>query len=47
MVIMILYILVHVGIVVVLGHWPAFRSWFTGNMSTKFVEEHHPVWYEN
>jgi cytochrome b subunit of formate dehydrogenase len=47
MVFIILYTLVHVGIVVALGDWPAFRSWFTGTMSTKFVEHHHPVWFEN
>jgi cytochrome b subunit of formate dehydrogenase len=46
MIFTILYILVHVGMVVVLGHWPAFFSWFTGTMSTKTVEHHHPVWYE-
>ena len=46
MVFTILYILVHVGMVVVLGHWPAFFSWFTGTMPTKTVEHHHPVWYE-
>jgi cytochrome b subunit of formate dehydrogenase len=47
MVFIILYTLVHVGIVVALGDWPAFRSWFTGTMNTKFVEHHHPVWYDN
>jgi cytochrome b subunit of formate dehydrogenase len=46
MVFTILYILVHVGMVVALGHWPAFLSWFTGTMPTKTVEHHHPVWYE-
>ncbi|MGA3094144.1 MAG: hypothetical protein ABSD79_01995 [Dehalococcoidales bacterium] len=46
MVFTILYILVHVCIVVGLKEWPAFRSWFSGTMSTKFVEHHHPVWYE-
>jgi cytochrome b subunit of formate dehydrogenase len=47
MVFIILYTLVHVGIVVALKEWPAFRSWFTGSMSTKFVEHHHPVWFED
>jgi cytochrome b subunit of formate dehydrogenase len=47
MVFIIFYTLVHVGIVVGLGDWPAFRSWFSGTMSTKFVEHHHRVWYEN
>jgi cytochrome b subunit of formate dehydrogenase len=47
MVLIIFYTLVHVGIVVGLGDWPAFRSWFSGTMSTKFVEHHHRVWYEN
>jgi cytochrome b subunit of formate dehydrogenase len=46
MVFIVLYTLVHVGIVVALKEWPAFRSWFTGTMSAKFVEHHHPVWYE-
>jgi cytochrome b subunit of formate dehydrogenase len=46
MVFTILFILVHVVIVVALKEWPAFRSWFSGTMSTKFVEHHHPVWYE-
>lgn len=46
MVFTILFILVHVGMVVVLGHWPAFFSWFTGTMPTRTVEHHHPVWYE-
>jgi hypothetical protein len=47
MVFIILYTLVHVGLVVLLGHWPAFFSWFTGTMPTKDVEHHHPVWYAN
>jgi thiosulfate reductase cytochrome b subunit len=47
MVFIILFTLVHVSIIVLLGDWPAFRSWFTGTMSTKFVEHHHPVWFEN
>ena len=47
MVFIILYTLVHVGIVVALGDWPAFRSWWTGTMSKNFVEHHHPVWFEN
>ena len=46
MVFTILYIIVHVGMVVVLGHWPAFFSWFTGTMPTKTVEHHYPVWFE-
>ncbi len=47
MVFIILYTLVHVGLVVLLGHWPAFISWFTGNVSLKHAEHHHPVWYAN
>jgi cytochrome b subunit of formate dehydrogenase len=47
MVFIVLFTLVHVGIIVGLGDWPAFRSWFTGTMSTKFVEHHHPVWFED
>ncbi len=46
MVFTVLFILVHVSIVVLLKEWPAFRSWFSGTMSTKFVEHHLPVWYE-
>jgi cytochrome b subunit of formate dehydrogenase len=41
-----LYTLVHMAIVVMLGHWPAFFSWFTGTMTTHEVEHEHPVWYE-
>lgn len=41
-----LFTLVHMGIVVALGHWPAFWSWFTGTMKTHEVEHEHPVWYE-
>ena len=47
MVFIILFTLVHVAIVVLLGDWPAFRSFFTGTMSTKHVEEHHHVWFED
>jgi len=43
----ILFTLVHVCIIVVLGDWPAFRSWFSGTMDKKFVEKHHPVWYDD
>ncbi|MCL2615768.1 MAG: hypothetical protein FWD30_03105 [Dehalococcoidia bacterium] len=47
MVFIIFFTLVHMGIIVLLGDWPAFRSWFTGTMSKKFVEHHHPVWHDN
>jgi len=47
MVFIILFTLVHVCIIVLLKDWPAFRSWFTGTMSTKFVEHHHPVWFDD
>lgn len=43
----ILYTIVHVCLVVFLGHWPAFWSWFTGTMKTHDVEHEHPVWYED
>jgi cytochrome b subunit of formate dehydrogenase len=43
----ILYTIVHVGLVVFLGHWPAFWSWFTGTMKTHEVEHEYPVWYED
>jgi len=42
----ILYTIVHMGIIVMLGHWPAFFSWFTGTMKTHEVEHEHPIWYE-
>ena len=42
-----MYTIVHVGLVVFLGHWPAFWSWFTGTMKTHEVEHEHPVWYED
>jgi cytochrome b subunit of formate dehydrogenase len=42
----ILYTIVHMAIIVMLGHWPAFFSWFTGTMKTHEVEHEHPVWYE-
>jgi cytochrome b subunit of formate dehydrogenase len=43
----ILFTVVHVAIVVLLNEWPAFRSWWTGTMTTKHVEAHHHVWYED
>ncbi|MCL2150054.1 MAG: cytochrome b/b6 domain-containing protein [Dehalococcoidia bacterium] len=43
----ILYTIVHVALVVFLGHWPAFWSWFTGTMKTHEVEHEHAVWYED
>jgi len=42
-----MYTVVHVALVVFLGHWPAFWSWFTGTMKTHEVEHEHPVWYED
>ena len=42
----ILYTIVHVLIVLLLGHWPYFLSWFTGTVSTKQIEHHNPIWYE-
>ena len=42
----VLFTIVHMGIIVVLGHWPAFWSWFTGTMNTHEVEHEHPIWYE-
>jgi len=47
MVLIILYTIVHVGLVVALRHWPAFFSWFTGTMPTKLVEHEHSVWFED
>jgi cytochrome b subunit of formate dehydrogenase len=43
----ILFTCVHVIVIVILGHWPAFWSWFTGTMKTHEVEHEHPVWYED
>jgi cytochrome b subunit of formate dehydrogenase len=40
----VLYTIVHVGLVVLLGHWPALWSWFTGTMPAHLVEHEHPVW---
>jgi len=45
-VLIVLYTIVHVGLVVLLGHWPSLISWFTGTMPKETVEHHHPVWYE-
>jgi len=42
-----LFTCVHVLVIIVLGHWPAFWSWFTGSMKTHEVEHEHPVWYED
>ena len=42
----ILFTIVHVSLVVFLGHWPAFWSWFTGSMPLHEVEHEHSVWYE-
>jgi len=42
----ILLLIVHVTIVIVLGHWLALKSWFTGKMPEEHVKKEHPVWYE-
>lgn len=42
----ILLLMVHVLVVIALGHWPALKSWVTGKMSEEHVKEEHPVWYE-
>jgi len=42
----ILYTIVHVIIVLALGHWPYFLSWFTGSVSKELIEHHNPIWYE-
>jgi cytochrome b subunit of formate dehydrogenase len=46
MVLTIFYLFIHVGIVVLMKHWPAFFSWFTGTMPEKLVEDEFPVWYK-
>jgi len=43
----VLYTIIHVALVVFLGHWPAFWSWFTGTMKTHEIEHEHKVWYED
>jgi cytochrome b subunit of formate dehydrogenase len=45
-ILMLLYVVVHVAIVLLMGHWPAFLSFFTGEMSTRMVEKDYPLWYE-
>lgn len=43
----ILMLAIHITLVLVLkGHWPTLASWVTGKVSRDFVEEHHPIWYE-
>jgi cytochrome b subunit of formate dehydrogenase len=42
----IIYLVIHVGMVVLLGHWPALFSWFTGTVTTKVVEHEYPMWEE-
>jgi len=42
----IVLVIVHVLIIAALGHWPSLRSWVTGKMSEKYVEEELPVWYK-
>jgi formate dehydrogenase subunit gamma len=43
---MIIYLVIHVAIVAVLGHWPAFFSWFTGTVPTKVMKHEYPMWEE-
>lgn len=43
---MIIYLVIHVGMVVLLGHWPALRSWFTGTIPTKVMKHEYPLWEE-
>jgi len=43
----ILVLAIHIILVIVLkAHWPNLVSWIKGTVSKDFVEEHHPVWYE-
>jgi formate dehydrogenase subunit gamma len=41
---MIIYLFIHVGMVVLLGHWPALFSWFTGTVPTKVMKHEYPLW---
>ena len=37
---------IHIILVLVLkSHWPTLASWITGSVSRDYVEEHHPIWY--
>jgi cytochrome b subunit of formate dehydrogenase len=43
----ILVLAIHIILVAVLKtHWPNLFAWVKGTVSKDFVEEHHPVWYE-
>ena len=42
----ILLLIVHVVIVVILKHWPSFKSWFTGKIPLEYVKHEYPLWYE-
>jgi len=41
-----LLVIVHVGFIVVLRHWPMLKSWITGTVDEGLVKEEHPLWYE-
>jgi|TARA_B100002003_G_scaffold246057_1_gene274967 formate dehydrogenase gamma subunit len=41
-----LLLIVHVGVVVVLRHWPMMKSWMSGTVDEDLVKEEHPIWYE-
>jgi formate dehydrogenase gamma subunit len=41
-----LLIIVHVGFIVVLRHWPMMKSWISGTVDEELVKEEHPIWYE-
>ena len=43
---MVLYLIVHVGMVLLGGHWASFESYFTGEMSAKLAAKDYPLWYE-
>jgi cytochrome b subunit of formate dehydrogenase len=43
----ILMLAVHIVLVLALkSHWPTLASWITGSVSRDYVEEHHPIWYQ-
>ena len=42
----ILLLIVHVVIVIILGHWLALKSWFTGKIPEEYVKKEYPRWFE-
>ncbi|MFC1873638.1 cytochrome b/b6 domain-containing protein [Chloroflexota bacterium] len=42
----ILLLIMHVAIVIMLRHWLAFRSFFTGKIPEEYVKDEFPLWYD-